>query len=188
VIFACLGYRGEGGQVGNSRLALRKRRAGPNGEEFPFRGRVVDMGVNPKTGKTETTLVIDWGDAGQSTAPKKDDWGRGRGVKLLRRIIMSLLVDCGEPVVPFANGPLVRALKVTLVEAEFFKSYVTTGETDADKKAAKRVAFKRAIEQAGDKIVTREIGGVDYIWLAQAGPADKMGPGPAAQTDPPESA
>jgi hypothetical protein len=188
VIFACLGDRSEGGKVSNSRLAVRKRRAGPNGEEFPFRGRVVDMGVNPKTGKTETTLVIDWGDAGKYTAPKKDDWGRGRGVKLLRRTIMSLLVDCGEQIKPFADGPLVRALKLKLVEDEFFKSYATTGETDADKKAAKRVAFKRALEQAGDKVVTREVGGVDYVWLAHAGPADKMGAGPAAQADPPESA
>src|SRR6516225_5437390 len=98
VIFACLGDRTEGGQVSNSRLALRKRRAGPNGGEFAFQGKVVEMGVNPKTGKMETTLVIEWGDTGQPTAPKKDDWGRGKAAKLLRRIIMSLLVDCGEQI------------------------------------------------------------------------------------------
>jgi hypothetical protein len=92
-------------------------------------------------------------------------------VKLLRRIIMNLLVDCGEQIRPFADGPLVRALKAKLVEAEFHKAYLTTGETEAIKKQAKRMAFRRAIDSTGDKIVTREIG-TDYIWLSQAGPGE----------------
>jgi hypothetical protein len=171
VIFACLGDRSEGGKVSNSRLALRKRRAGPSGEEFPFKGRLVEMGLNTKTNKMETTLVIEWEDAGQASAPKKDDWGRGKAVKLLRRIIMSLLVDCGEEIKPFADGPMVRTLKLDLVAAEFFKHYVTTGEDDKAKKHAKRTAFKRALDDAGDKITGREIGGVDYIWLSQPGEA-----------------
>lgn len=177
VIFACLGDRSEAGQVTNSRLALRKRRSGPNGEEFPFRGQVVDMGRNPKTGKMETTLVINWEEAGQARAPKKDDWGRSKAVKLLRRIVMNLLVDCGEQIRPFADGPLVRALKVKLVETEFHKAYLTTGETEAIKKQAKRMAFRRAIDSTGDKIVTREVGGVDYIWLSQAGPGETVAGG-----------
>ena len=188
VIFACLGDRSEAGQVTNSRLALRKRRSGPNGEEFPFRGQVVDMGLNPKTGKMETTLVINWEEAGQARAPKKDDWGRSKAVKLLRRTIMNLLVDCGEQIRPFADGPLVRALKVRLVETEFHKAYLTTGETEAIKKQAKRMAFRRAIDSTGDKIVTREVGGVDYIWLSQAGPGETVagrGSGQAVEDDPP---
>jgi len=36
VILATLGDKSEGGKVSNCRLALRKRRGGPNGEEFPF--------------------------------------------------------------------------------------------------------------------------------------------------------
>jgi hypothetical protein len=186
VIFACLGDRSEGGQVSNSRLALRKRRSGANGEEFSFRGRVVEMGLNKKTGKMETTLVLDWGDARQpATASNKNDWGRSKGVKLLRRIIMNLLVDCGEQIKPFADGPLVRALKVKLVEEEFYKAYLTTGETDATKKNAKRMAFQRAIDNAGDKITTRDIGGVDYIWLSQAGPGETAGAaGPGSAPEP----
>src|SRR5262249_10887949 len=137
VIFACLGDRSEGGKVSNSRLAMRKLRSGPNGEEFPFRGQIVDMGLNPKTGKMETTLVIDWTHAGQPATPKKDNWGRSKGVKLLRRIITNLLSDCGEQIKPFADGPLVQALKLKLVENEFFKSYATTGDTNETKKKAK---------------------------------------------------
>jgi AAA domain-containing protein/DNA primase RepB-like protein len=191
VIFACLGDRSEAGQVANSRLALRKRRSGPNGEEFPFRGAVVEMGVNPKTGKMETTLVIDWEETGQARTPKRDDWGRGKAVKLLRRIIMNQLVDCGEQIKPWADGPLVRALKVKLVETEFHKAYLTTGETDMDKRHAKRMAFQRAVNAAGDKVVTREVGGVDYIWLSQAGPGETVAArpqrrAPDAPDEPPE--
>jgi len=172
VIFACLGDRSEGGEVSNSRVALRKRRSGPNGEEFAFQGKVVEMGLNPKTGKMETTLVIEWSDGGDQTKPKKDDWGRGKAVRTLRRIIMNLLADCGEQIRPYADGPTVRALKLKLVEDEFYKSYATPADTEEAKKHAKRMAFKRALEQAGDKITTREIGDSDYIWLPQKGPGE----------------
>jgi hypothetical protein len=150
------------------------------------------MGLNSKTGKMETTLVIDWGgDAGQTAKPKWNECGRGRGVKLLRRIIMEQLVDCGEQIMPLPNGPMVRALKLKLVEGEYFKSYATPTDTDeAAKRQAKRMAFRRALEQAGDKVVTREIGDIDYIWLSQKGPGetaaatkpqptDEEGPSPA---------
>jgi hypothetical protein len=173
VIFACLGDRSEGGQMTNSRIALRKRRSGANGEEFPFRGRVVEMGANPQTNKMETTLVIDWGEEPSAAAkPKKDDWGRGKAIKLLRRIIMTMLADCGEQIRPFADGPMVRALKFALVEQEFHKAYVTTGESEADKKEARRKALRRALDAADDKIATREINGTDYVWLPQPGPGE----------------
>jgi len=177
VIVACLGKRSEAGEITNSSLAIRKRRAGPTGEEFPFKGRPVPMGLNTHTGRMETTLVIDWNHAPVQPQKKKDSWGRSKGVKLLHRIIMNLLPDCGEQIKPFANGPLVRALKVSLVEAEFLKSYVTVGETEKAKKDAKRKAFQRAVDTAGDNLTTREVGGVDYIWLVNPNPAETVSAG-----------
>jgi hypothetical protein len=141
------------------------------------------MGENPKTKKKETTLVIDWGvEPGQQSAkPKWDEWKGGKSGKLLRRIIMNLLVECGEQIKPFADGPMVRALKIDLVEAEFFKSYRTVGETEKAKKDAKRKAFQRALDKADDKIITREVGGTDYVWLSQKGPGETAaGSGPKA--------
>src|SRR5262245_2914494 len=175
VIVACLGKRSEAGEITNSSLAIRKRRAGPTGEEFPFKGRIVPMGLNPQTGTMENTLVIDW-DHRPHTHPtkKKDEWGRSKSVKLLPRIIMNLLPECGEQVKPFANGPSVRALKLELVETEFIKSYAATGDTEKAKKDAKRKALQRALDAAGDKIATREIGGVDYIWLVNPAPAETV--------------
>jgi hypothetical protein len=50
------------------------------------------------------------------------------------------------------------------------------------------MAFQRAINSAGDKVVTREVGGIDYIWLSQAGPGETVagrGSGQAVEDDPP---
>jgi len=185
VIVACLGKRSEAGEITSSSLAIRKRRAGPTGEEFPFKGRIVDMGLNPHTGRMETTLVIDWDHRHTAHPTKpKNEWGRSKGVKLLRRIIMNLMADCGEQIKPFANGPLVRALKVSLVEAEFLKSYVTVGETEKAKKDAKRKAFQRAVDTAGDNLTTREIGSIDYIWLVNPSPAENVSAQPKPRKPP----
>ena len=59
VVLALLGEKGINGAVTNPRLCARKRRSGPNGEEFPFRTKVVQMGVD-QHGVPITTLVIEW--------------------------------------------------------------------------------------------------------------------------------
>jgi len=84
VVLALLGDKAVTGEVTNTRLALRKRRGGANGQEFSFKPRVVDMGVNSH-GKPETTLVLDWGGVAEPPKTAKDNWGKGKGIKLLRR-------------------------------------------------------------------------------------------------------
>lgn len=168
VILACVVDRSESGNVSNCRLALRKRRSGPNGEEFPFKPRVAEVGIN-SSGKRETTLVLDWGGVAEPPKTAKNDWGKGKGVKLLRRIIMSMLVDQGIELKPWADGPTVRALKVEQIKVEFFKGHHADGDTAEARKNAKRMAFNRAIEGAADKdvVVIREINGEEYAWLAR---------------------
>jgi hypothetical protein len=62
VVIAMLGDRSVSGEVTNTRLALRKRRGGPNGEEHAFTARKVDMGPD-QFGKPMSTLVLDWDNA-----------------------------------------------------------------------------------------------------------------------------
>jgi hypothetical protein len=161
VVLALLGDKDISGKVSNTRLCVRKNRAGPTGAEFPFTVRVINLSAD------ESSLVIDWG-APETTIGKDSDWGRGKGVKLLRRILMTLMTDAGADIRPFADGPIVRALKVELVQAEFHKSYFGGGEGKKAKRDAKSVAFRRAIQDAMDKgvVVTRELNGEDYAWLA----------------------
>jgi hypothetical protein len=175
VVLACLGDRSEAGHISNSRLALRKRRSGPNGEEFRFTARPVDMGAD-QNGRPITTLVLDW-QTSDDDAPKPtkaEEWGGGKAIQKLRGIIMSLMADVGEQIRPFADGPVVRALKIKLVEAEFYKTYHTTGTTERNKRNAKRMAFQRAVLEADAKkiIITREIAGEDYVWLNKPGPGE----------------
>jgi hypothetical protein len=183
VILACLADKTEAGKVSNHRLALRKRRNGSNGEEFPFRTQVVEVGTN-KYGKPETTLVISYGE--DPNAPPKpardDDWGKAKPVLHLKKVIMSLMAEHGQDIHPFPDGKPIRALKVELVEAEFLRSYPVSGRGGDNKEQiqdTKRRAFKRGLEDAAIKknvIVTREIHGVDWVWFATKSPDENAGP------------
>jgi AAA domain/Bifunctional DNA primase/polymerase, N-terminal len=174
LILACLADKNEAGQVSNPRLVIRKRRSGPNGEEFPFQPRVVEVGTN-KFGKPETTLVLDWGtSADQPARPTggEDDWGKSKPVRHLRKVIMSLMVEHGTEIQPFRDGGPIQALKVELAEAEFLKSYPAARKSDnpkRDPKRSKERAFSRALEDAVDRnvVTTREMHGVEWIWLSR---------------------
>jgi len=168
VVLAIIGDKAITGEVTNTRLAIRKNRGAPSGQELPFTTRPVDLG-------DEQTLIIEWEASAAPHAAKGDDWGRGKGIRLLRRIIMTLLPEAGVDIRPFPDGPMVRALKVEVVQAEFSKSYYGGGETPGAKRRARWAAFQRAMNDAADRemIVTREIGGEDYVWLAQRGKAEK---------------
>ena len=184
IILACLADRTEEGLVSNTRLALRKRRSGVNGEEFPFRPRVVELGTN-KYGKPETTLVLDFGaDPNASPRPaQNDDWGKTKPVLHLRKVIMALMAEHGEDIRPFPDGKPVRALKLELVEAEFRRSYPAGSKGGPNTKEqtlnTRLKAFKRAVEDAVIRkgvIVTREIHGVDWVWLTRRSPDEDAAP------------
>lgn len=165
VVLSLLGDKSQSGAITSTRLCARKRRSGPNGEEFPFRTEVVDMGLNSR-GTPQTTLIIDWtvpeGAAAQQ--PKEDKWSKS--LRLLRQVLMNLVASCGTEQRPFADGPLVRAVDLELVRAEFYKSHPATGDEKA-KSNTRRQAFTRAIREAGNRglVATRDIGAITFIWL-----------------------
>ena len=173
VVLALLGDKGINGAVTNPRLCARKRRSGPNGEEFPFRTKVVQMGVDQHVAPI-TTLVIEWSPEGEANPaaakPKADQWSKS--LRLLRQVLMNMLADSGSNQKPYPDGPTVRAVDLELVRSEFYKSHPATG--DAKTKAdTRRQALARAIREAQAKglIGTRDIetsdkGPITYIWLA----------------------
>src|SRR5262245_36907312 len=108
------------------------------------------------------------GPAATAKAAAKDDWGKSKTVKRLRGIIMAMLAEQGTDLRPFADGPMVRVLKVEQVRTEFFKTHFADGDTEKAKQNAKRMAFKRALAAADKAIVTREVSGVEYVWLRSA--------------------
>jgi hypothetical protein len=171
VVLALLGNRGINGVVDNPRLCLRKRRSGPNGEEFPF--RTSPATVKDLDGKSDETLIIKWATGAEAEAaraaarPKdKDPWS-AKSLRLLRQVLMTMLADCGSTQRPYPDGPTMRAVDQELVRAEFYKSYPAEGDAQA-KQAARRQAFHRVMTDAQAKrlIGVRDIGTVTFVWLA----------------------
>jgi hypothetical protein len=148
-------------------LALRKRRGGANGQEFPFRPRVVDMGVD-RYGKPASTLVIDWGATSQAPTTAKPDPRWSKSLRLLRQVLMNLLADDGTEQRIHADGPVVRTVNIETVRAKFYRCYLADGDTAAKKAAARQKAFKRAIEDAHGRSVIGlcDLGAETVVWLA----------------------
>jgi hypothetical protein len=162
VVLALLGDRQVNGTITNTRLAVRKMRDGISGLELPFAPRDVPIGTD-EDGEPETRKVIDWDKQAVSTL---DDAGWSKSLQLLRRILMTMLVDAGRDVTPFADGPLVRAVDLKLVRTEFYKQWPAEGD-EKQKAAVRRQAFGRVIKDAQAKalIATREVNGVQLVWL-----------------------
>jgi hypothetical protein len=163
VVLALLADRELNGTVLNTRLALRKDREGKPGLEIPFTAKTVEVGADPD-GDPITRVVIDWNPPLQPNIDK--DWSKS--LRLLRRILMAVLAESGTEVQPFLDGPVVRAVDIKIVRAEFDKQYLADGD-ERQKKAARRMAFARAIKaaQAASLIAMRELDGVQMVWLAK---------------------
>jgi hypothetical protein len=170
VVLALLGEKGIGGTVATPRLCARKRRSGPNGEEFSFRTRVVDLGPD-ENGAPVTTLTIDWlsqiETSAGATKPKNEAWSKS--LRLLRQTLMTTLVDCGHDTRPYPDGPTMRTVDVETVRREFYASYMADG-TPEQKTATRQKAFKRAVSDAQERglVGLRVVDGVTLIWLAVA--------------------
>jgi hypothetical protein len=162
LVLALLGDKEIAGGVKNTRMTARKRRGGASGAEFAFTVKKVVMGTD-EDGEATETLVIEWGDSTEPAAT--GPWPKS--LKLLHRIIMALLADCGTDIRPFADGPVVRAIDEELVRAEFYKSYLADGDTEAKRAAARRKAFQRAVKdaQARNLVGVRVIDAVTFVWL-----------------------
>jgi len=166
-VIALLAEREASGGVKNTRLALRKLRDGLSGFEIPFTARLVETGTDDD-GDPITAQVIDW------QAPQQPTQAEARwtpSVQLLRRILMTILADCGQNLRPFPDGPPVRVCDVEAVRAEFYKQYAADG-TEKQKADTRRQAFNRSIResQARGLVASREVEGVQLIWLATAEP------------------
>ena len=166
VVLALLGDKEISGEVTNTRLAVRKNRAGPGGRELPFSVRSVDLGTDDN-GEPITSLVIEWSAQAAPAAAADRHWGKS--LRLLRRILMGLLTDNGKDVRPFPDGPMVRACDLEMVRGEFNKQYPVAEGSDRQKTDTRRKAFQRAIIGAQDKglVAVRELGGVQLVWLAK---------------------
>jgi hypothetical protein len=167
-VLAFLADKSIGGEVTNPRMALRKLRSGRQGQEFPFRVREIDLGVNSR-GMRETSLVIDWGaDPGARTQREAGAWPRH--LRLLQQALAKALAEHGT------KGPGLdawRAVDRERVRDEFYAIYPADGHAPAARQAARKKAFQRAVEgaQGRDLLGVRELGATIYVWQTGEGGA-----------------
>ena len=164
-VLALLGERTVAGTVSNSRLALRKRRGGRNGEEFPFTTRVIELGAN-QYGEMETTLAIEWASEGaRSIVRESKPWSKS--LRFFQQCLSTAMVELGQQQRPYADGPIVTAVDLEAVRAEFQKSYPADGDAKQKHEAARK-AFKRTVLMAqGNKLIgVRILAGTTWVWLA----------------------
>jgi hypothetical protein len=161
VVLALLADKAQSGEVTAPRLCIRKRRSGPAGVEHPFTVKSVRLGQD-EDGDEVTSLAIEFSAA---VAPSADDeagkWSPS--LRLLRKILMTLLATAGEQIQPYADGRTVLAVKAQFVRSEFFKQH------SADQDDTKRKAFDRAVSraQSNELIGVREVSGTKWLWLVK---------------------
>ena len=168
-VIALLADRTVGGAVANTRLAMRKQRDGMSGFEVPFTVRIAEVGTD-EDGDPVTAPVVEW-QASQQTSHADIRWTPS--MQLLRRVLMTILVDSGQTVRPFSDGLEVRGCDIRLVRAEYYRQYTADG-TEQQKAEARRKAFNRSVKdaQARGVVACREVDGVQLIWLATQEGAD----------------
>jgi hypothetical protein len=170
-VIAALGDRSIGGEVKNTRLALRKQRDGESGFEIPYTARSVTTGVD-EDGDSITAIVFDWGKGEQTQDKKKTEWPPS--LTLFRRILTSALVN-GTDCRTFADGPIVRAVDKESVRREYYRQRPAEG-TEAQKAEARRKAFNRDLDKAQEKnlIGHRVVDGAELIWLIRDVPPEDL--------------
>ena len=160
-VLALLAERDLAGNVSNPRMAIRKVRGAPTGQEIPFTMRTVTVDEN-KEGPV-TTLVVDWQEPaaelmdGEPPRTKRMSDGAAIALRALRKTI----ADVGEQ--RTAND-IPRGVRGATVEQWRTRSYLA-GICDSDELKTRQKAFKRAREALlADGTVVEWNG---FVWIAK---------------------
>jgi hypothetical protein len=196
VVLACLGDRTVSGSVSNTRLAIRKHKSGPQGQEYPFTLRTVAAPELDEDGEPITTMVVDWlpvgatagGGTGGAGRPPRDPWAESKrqdqrtAVLRLKRVLMEILADQGVDLPIPPDGPVVRMVDQELVR-ELFYSRTPADGTPAQKSEFRRKRFNRALDWAEDQrlIGVGDVNEVTYVWLARPEPESSVPSDPSEE-------
>ena len=180
LILALLGERIAQRQCREQRLAVRKNKGGPQGQEYPFTLRQVVAPEPDQDGEPITSMVVDWQPAGApsgtggGTGPGPDPWATGRtqdqrtAVLRLKRVLMEILADRGVDLPIPPDGPMVRMVDQEIVREQFYSRTPAEG-TPKQKRQLPSQQFKRALGWAEQQqlIGIEEINDVTYLRLSR---------------------
>jgi AAA domain len=164
VILALLADRDINGNISNTRMTARKVRGGKAGAITPF--DLVEVDVTDKTtGEVGTTCIIEWKKT-RDNNPHATGKRVPKSLKFFQAAMVAALARHGELKRPVGgiNGPQVMTVTEPKLWDEFRASYA------ADNADTKRKAYTRALKDAlaASLIESREIDGIDHIWLPDA--------------------
>jgi DNA polymerase bacteriophage-type len=182
VVLACLGEKEVSGSVSNTRLALRKVRGGPQGKEYPYRPRVVQIvrpdGAQVDDFASDSTLVIDWESGSTRRQTFDDPWEalvhetRQASTKIALRVFRRALTRAmgahGEDKTT-QDGEVVRMVNQAHVREEFNELAVADGDVQQQKET-KRKQFARTLERLVNHELVGQLNAGDetYLWGAGA--------------------
>jgi hypothetical protein len=163
IVLAMLGDREINGTVSNLRMALRKLRGGQVGAETPFSLRVVDMGED------NSSCVVEWQEPAKEQAKPAERWPKS--LRIFKTALVTVLVGQATKAMRLGESeePKVQATPLDAVRYEFTTTYPADAEDPRAQAETKRKAFNRALKEArnGGLIGSREIDGIDYLWLVE---------------------
>jgi AAA domain len=126
IVLGLLANKSISGGISEQRLAIRKRRDGQAGIEHSFAVDTVELGED-EDGDPIRSLAVTFSTT-PAAPPVKEADGWTKSLQTLKRILMTLLADCGEDILPYADSPgTVRAIKSDTVRAEFYRQYLADG-------------------------------------------------------------
>jgi hypothetical protein len=127
-VLALFGDRTIEGTISNTRMAIRKYRAGESGATIAFKARKVELPNSLKG-----TLTIEWTvepeDASHAKAERAKVWPKK--LHTLRGALSETLLSLGFMAHPFLDGPEVRVVKREHVRAEYVRRYPGKSARDA---------------------------------------------------------
>jgi len=130
------------GRTSNRELVCTKARDGEQGPISPFDLEFIGLGLKDDGEIYGSCCVVP--KAGQSRFEKGP--APTKGQRAIMAAIDEALDSCRKLITPRAGMPEVRAVKVSDVRAEFDRRYVVPDSDPAKASAAKRMAFKRALD------------------------------------------
>jgi AAA domain len=175
LVWLVLADRQLSGAVTNTRLAVRKHRGGPHGQQYPFKLRMVEAPEKDEDGDPITTMVVDWLPAGAGEAHEPDDpWAECRrqdqrtAMLRLKRVLHEALAEQGVELPIGLDGPAVRMVDEKIVRNRFYAGTPAEG-SPKQKGKFRRQRFNRAMDEAEDRqlMAVHEIGEITYLRLSQ---------------------
>jgi len=159
VIFATLGERDEeANAVLDLRLKVRKERSAPEGTQYPFEAKIVDMGRDAD-GLPLTSRVINW-NVERLKRVKQEK-------KSPAQIIMSEALAKSLQTKPewiTVNGTKVEAVQEKHLQATFRDLYLRSNPGVSSDAVGE--ARRRAFDKLGNTVVRTIVEGVVYVWVA----------------------